>query len=99
MKPIEKAVFVEWIDSQYYNTGWTNKSDLHDSEFHRIYTIGWVVDESEEQLRLTMSTDGIDKMLNMFVIPKGCIVKLIDLGETEDKAKSTDGKTKEPGPK
>lgn len=65
-------VLVEWYDAEY-NTGWHSLKDIKDCKFSICQTVGWLVeDDNNEGVRLVMTVSGDDYIGNID-IPAGCI--------------------------
>ncbi len=54
MKPPEKAVYIEWVDSMGID-GWSRV--LPDASKRHV-TVGWLLEEREDSLVVTSSTGG-----------------------------------------
>ena len=82
-----KLVLVKWKDSTSYNTGWA-RSKENDYGPAILFSVGFVLEEDDDRLVLTGSTDleeGNMLYHSPFVIPKVCIVEEVPLtkGETD----------------
>ena len=77
-------VVVEWLD-HITRSGWQDHKDTAKLEPATIFTIGWVVNETDTVLTIAgavdVSADADDNFNNIFLIIKGCIVSRKEIDE------------------
>ena len=72
-------VYISWVDSKALS-GWV-RSGQHD--VGHVETVGWVVEDHEEQITISASVSREGYNYDPFTIPKGCVKELVELGPFE----------------
>lgn len=77
-----KVVVIQWHDAAGHD-GWQMTADMQKPEPHVCWTVGFLVAETEESVRVS-HTDGKTQLHGVFDIPRGCIKEmrplLVDTG-------------------
>ena len=79
-------VFVEWIDSTEYHTGWTPLDEAEDADLLSIATVGFLLHEDDQKLVLSHTVGPLDEpeqCMSLLSIPKGCITRRIDFNSKD----------------
>jgi hypothetical protein len=79
MQKKKRIVKIDWVDSCEFG-GW--QDDINDMKPCSCTTIGYLLKECKTHVVLAASASGTSFCSHM-TIPKGCIVKITDLKETE----------------
>ena len=69
---------IEWLDSCGTTVSWEHKEDIKPILPSRCYSVGYVLDETDEYITLLQS-DSNDQILGRITIPRCCIVDSCNL--------------------
>ena len=76
MTPVQ----ITWLDS-VGSDGWADKSDITETELSVHVTVGFIVEETETAVKMTMSYDTVNDCYGAWiVIPKVNVVERVMLG-------------------
>ena len=75
---MEEIELVEWIDSSSLGAVWVEKEEVDTLLVKDCVTIGFLFYEDSEVIKLVQSV-GSDCVMNITVIPKGCIKSIKEL--------------------
>ena len=87
---MKKIVAIKWIDSSAHSTGWTDEKDL---ELIPILTVGFLISENDDSYSISHSIGFKGLHFDVFMIPKGCVLQLVELEGPDAGKKQTKGKS------
>ena len=73
-----RAVLVEWEDSSGTN-GWMHASDAAEQTPLRVWTLGWLLSEGRDGIRVALSHDEREQVADTMTIPLTAVVQLADV--------------------
>lgn len=79
-----KIIHVQWQDAASLG-GWRSKKAVKtfiQSELDKVDTVGMLVHEDETKITL-IQTAGVNSVIGLFEIPKGCITHMREIGFVE----------------
>ena len=75
MKMLNKTVRVTWLDVLVMS-GWLSLDEIKETNPPRMYSIGRLIDEDKDTIRLVGLADELGNGNAIQIIPKGCILKI-----------------------
>ena len=72
-----RIALIEWADTASYGNRWMEKQEALEKMTHGIVSIGLIIAEDSEQIKIIQSVSPCDwDTHNEIVIPKGCIKRI-----------------------
>lgn len=78
---LKRPVWVRWIDTCGYGSGWRGIDDAHDNfRTTQIDTMGFVVRDDDEAITIAQSIDGDNAMTDhVLTIPRVCLLAVWEI--------------------
>lgn len=92
LKNIPKCVLISWLDA-CHEFGWQEGNDDIKSEIVPCVTIGWLLGESEESIKVCQ-TWTVDNHAQTIVIPKGMVLSVTEVNAFGDNGDSIKAQSK-----
>jgi hypothetical protein len=73
-----QMVLIEWLDSRQPSTGWQFLEAMETPKACRCLSVGWLLDEGEEQIVIAAHMSDIDQdgqVMGVVVIPSCSVLK------------------------
>lgn len=79
-----KIVLVKWKDAASLG-GWRTKKQMKvfiDGDLDPVHSVGMLVHDDEKKVVL-IQTHGVNSVIGLFEIPRGCITEMTEIGTVE----------------